>query len=143
MADLEQAIKLLQDGCYTCVLWGEDRVYTSSSRGVKPLVQWLRSGLNGAGFFAADRVVGKATAFLYVLLGVQAVYAHVISRSALDVLRQFGIDARYGTLVHYIINRKGDGICPFEETVMQIQDPTTAFTAILQKMQQMDISLDD
>jgi len=143
MADLEQAIKLLQEGDYTCVLLGEDQVYTSTSRGVKPLVQWLRSGLNGNGFFAADRVVGKATAFLYVLLGVRAVYAHVISRSALDILRRFRIEARYGTVVDHIINRKGDGICPFEATVLQIQDPTSAFTAILQKMQEMNIPLDD
>ena len=139
MADLEQAIKLLQDGCYTCVLWGEDRVYTSSSRGVKPLVQWLRSGLNGAGFFAADRVVGKATAFLYVLLGVQAVYAHVISRSALDVLRQFGIDARYGTLVHHIINRKGDGMCPVEAAVTGIADSYEALQVIIKTLETLQI----
>ena len=137
--DLKKAKDLLMSGEYTCVLCKGESVYTSTQRGVKPLVQWHRSGTGFAAFSAADKVIGKATAFLYVLLQVRAVYAHVISRSALAVLRENGIDAEYGTLVENIINRKGDGICPFEATVTQIRTPDAAYTAILEKMQEMNI----
>lgn len=132
--------KLLTEG-YTCVLCSEEKVYTSTFRGVKPLVQWLADGTDLKNFYAADKVVGKATAFLYVLLGVKAVYAHVISKSALTVLEANGIGAQYGTLVENIINRKGDGICPFEEAVMEIDDAKEAYPAIRRKMEEMNITL--
>lgn len=131
---------LLSEG-YTCVLVSGSTVYTSTLRGVKPLVQWLENGTDMKGFYAADKVIGKATAFLYVLLGVRAVYAHVISKSALAVLQENKIEVQCGTLVENIINRKGDGICPFEEAVLDICNAGEAYPAILRKMKEMNIAL--
>lgn len=136
---LEKAKELLESGGYTCVLTNGDAVYTSTLRGVKPLVQFLESDTAFAGFSAADKVVGRATAYLYVLLGVQALYAQVISQPALAVLQENGIAVSCGNLVPNIINRKGDGICPFEAAVMDITDPQKAYTAIRQKMQELNI----
>ena len=51
------------------------------------------------------------------------------------------ISASYGKLVEHIINRKGDGICPFEEAVLEIQDRSQAYEAILQKMEKMGITV--
>lgn len=132
--------KLLSEG-YTCVILNGPTVYTSTLRGVKPLVQWLENGTDMKGFYAADKVVGKATAFLYVLLGVKAVYANVISQSALAVLQGNHIEVQYGSLVENIVNRKGDGICPFEQTVMEIGSAAEAYPAILGKMKEMNIAL--
>lgn len=132
---------MLSTGNFTCVLcWGEI-THTSAFRGVKPLVQWLRSGTDFSHFCAADKVIGRATAFLYLLLGIQSVYAHVISKPALDVFLAHGIHAEFGQLVENIINRRGDGLCPFEAAVLNIQDPQEAHTAILQKMQELNITL--
>lgn len=139
--NLNQAKELLLTRGYTCVLCRGEEVLTSTLRGVKPLVQWVESGADLKGFSAADKVVGKATAYLYVLLGVQELYAHVISSSALTVLQQHGIPVQYGTLAAHIINRKGDGICPFEAAVMEIHEPQGAYTAIRAKMLEMNISL--
>jgi len=136
---LEKAKEILESVGYTCVLTNGDAVYTSTLRGVKPLVQFLESDTAFAGFSAADKVVGRATAYLYVLLGVQALYAQVISRPALAVLQEHGIHTQCGSLLSNIINRKGDGICPFEAAVMEITDPQKAYTAIRQKMQEMHI----
>ena len=140
---IEAARKKMLDGGYTCVVISDSEEYVSYDRGVKPLLSLLRTERSYQGAVAADKCVGAGAAHLYVLLGVRAVWANVISMPAVEVLQQNGINVFYEQCVPHIINRKGDGICPFEETVMQIQDPTTAFTAILQKMQQMDISLDD
>ncbi len=141
MQDLERAKALLPAGEYTCVLCRGEERYTSRLRGVKPLVAWYAAGTQVAGFSAADKVVGKATAFLYVLLGVKELYAGVISRSALAVLEANGIGAQYGTLVENIINRAGDGICPFEEAVLDIRDPDAAYTAIRAKMEKLQITI--
>ena len=141
LKDAVAARETLESGGYTCVLKRGEATYTSVCRGVRPLVQWLESGMNLADFCAADKVVGKATAYLYCLLGVRSVYAQVMSRSACDVLQRFGIIVSYGHLVENIINRKGDGICPFEAAVLEIHDPQDARTAILNKMKEMNISL--
>ena len=138
---LEHAKEILESGGYTCVLTNGAAVHTSMNRGVKPLAQFLQSGAVPAGCFAADKVVGRATAYLYVLLKVRGVYARVISEPAVRVLEAHNITVSYGTVVPNIINRKGDGICPFEAAVMEIRDLQTAYAAILEKMREMNISL--
>ncbi len=141
MKNLGNAKEMLQAGSYTCVLYREGVQYTSQARGVKPLVAWYEESLDLTGFSAADKVVGRATAFLYALLGVKAVYAGVISRPALAVLADHGIEAQYGKLVDNIINRAGDGICPFELAVLGISDQRDAYRAIRRAMEEMGITL--
>ena len=95
MKNLEFAKETLLNNDYTCVICQGETVYTSTFRGVKPLVQWLDRKLDVKGFSAADKVIGRATAFLYVLLDVQEVYAHVMSRAAAEVLEMGGIVHAY------------------------------------------------
>ena len=135
------AKEILISGGYTCVLTGEGAVYTSMDRGVKPLVRFLESREVPGNLSAADKVVGRATAYLYALLKVKEVYAQVISQPAVDVLREHGIHVTYDKLVPNIINRTGDGICPFEAAVMEIRDADIAYTAIRRKMEEMNITL--
>ena len=140
---LETVKKQLITEAYTCVLSDGAQFYTSRQRGVKPLVRFLQQGQIPPCCLAADKVVGKATAYLYVLLKIQALYAQVISKPALAVLTEHGICVEYETLAENIINRAGDGICPFEEAVMDISHPQTAYDAILRKMAAMNISLEE
>lgn len=133
--------EILDTQGFTCVLKKDEQIHTATERGVKPLVRFLLRGPDLRGCRAADKVVGKATAYLYVLLGAKAVYAHVMSRSAARVLEENGIETSWGTLVENIINRQGTGICPFEEAVLSIHTPEEALSAILAKMEQLHISL--
>ena len=133
MRDLEQARRMLTAGGYTCVLCRDDAVHTATARGVRPLLDWLDSGMDLTGFSAADKVVGRATAFLYVLLGVRRVHALVMSTPARNALETNGITALCDREVPGIINRRGDGPCPFEEAVLGIADPALALNAIRKK----------
>ena len=135
------AKEILITGGYTCVLTDGQMVFTSTDRGVKPLVRFLESGEIPAGVSAADKVVGRATAYLYVLLKVKEVYSQIISQPAVDVLREHGVAVVYDNLVPNIINRKGDGICPFEAAVMDIHEPEQAYAAIRRKMAEMNITI--
>ncbi len=141
MTGLESAKRRLFAGDCTCVLCKGEEVYISTERGVKPLVAWRESGKDFRGFFAADKVVGRATAFLYVLLGVKGIYAHVLSKAGMQVLNERGILVEYGTLTENIINRQGNGICPFEACVLHENDENEAYAMIRRKMQEMQILL--
>lgn len=136
-ADLIIAMETFNTGEYTAVLCKGDLTYTSMERGVKPLVAWIDSGIDLTGFSAADKIVGKAAAFLYVLLGVKGVYAQVISEAAIKVFAENGIDCQFDISVKNIINRAGTGICPMEETVENISSPFEALTAVKLKLTQL------
>ncbi len=127
--DLDIAKKTLLEG-YTLVACKEDIIYKSKLRGVGTLLEYIEKGVCLESFSCADRVVGKGAAFLYLLLGVRCVYAPVMSRSAKSVLDKFGIVALYDNLVDRIINRSGNGFCPVESAVMDIDDVNVAYNAI-------------
>ena len=126
--DLQKAQQLLCSGEYTCVLCRDDTVYTSTRRGVAPLLELIDNGADVTGFSAADKVVGKATALLYRYMGVKALYAKVISIAAIEVLD--GILLKYDRRVPFIQNREGTGCCPMELAAKDINDPQKILSAV-------------
>lgn len=137
MSDLERAKEiLLRGGCTLALVKGED-IVTRSERGVVPLISLLQEKKDVLGWSAADLVVGKAAAMLYVLLGVKAVYANVVSTLAEGVLHGHGIAVEAQIRTERIINRAGTGYCPMETAVENIADPAEAFEAIQAKLMEM------
>ena len=135
----ELALSLLQEG-NTCALVGEGKTLCSTKRGVAPLLAWLEESQNCQGMLAADKVVGRAAAFLYVLLGVKEVHALVISESAEEVFLRFGVPYSFKQKVPAIRNRAGDGFCPMEQAVLGIEEPTEALLAIKKRLSELQES---
>jgi hypothetical protein len=135
MDDLARARQLLSDGGYTCVLCKGDRIYTSTHRGVKPLMDLLDTDVSG--YSAADKVVGKATALLYCLLRIECLHAGVISDAALQVLDAYKIPVQWDHRVAFIQNRTGTGRCPMETATEHICDPADAPAAIRNKLKEL------
>ena len=122
--------QMLFDNGYTCVIIKDDFCFTSNQRGVNPLLELLDSKSCVSGGVAADKVVGKAAAFLYVLLCVKEIYAGVLSELALDILQKNGISVEYGELVPMIKSRDGKGFCPMEQATLEIEDACDALEVI-------------
>lgn len=135
MDNLEKAKNALSDGNFTCVVCDGFKEYTSTMRGVAPLLKWLDEEINLQGFSAADKVVGKGAAYLYILLEVKEIYANVISRPALDTLKKHNIPTSYAILTEAVKNRDNTGLCPIESAVMNIDNPHDALTAIRNKLE--------
>lgn len=135
--NLEKAKMLLAQTNSTCVFYNGQIILTDNRRGVRPLLDLLEGDADIAGFSAADKVVGKAAAFLYCLLKVHCLYASVISQPALDVLEKAGIHTQYGQLVPAIRNRTGDGYCPIESAVWDIEDAGQAYIAIQETLKKL------
>ena len=124
---------LLENG-YTCVLCCDNEEYHSNLRGVKPLLDFLESGKDFSGFVAADKTVGAGAAHLYALLSVKEVWANIISDAGKKVLLENNITVFCETQVPYIINRKGDGMCPIETAVKDITSSQKALKVIKQTL---------
>lgn len=127
---LKKAAELLHSGGYTCVFLKDGEADASFERGVKPLFERLDSGAKLAGAVAADKVVGKGAAYLYVLLGIKELYADVISLPASQVLERYGIYFECENTVEAIRNRANTGFCPIESATLDIDEPSDAYKKI-------------
>ena len=137
--NLKKAKALLESGGYTVAMCSGEELYTSTERGVKPLAKLVKDNRNMSGFSAADKVVGRAAAFLYVLLRVSEVYGSTMSKGAEMLLCSHGIKCSYGRLAEKIINRAGTGICPMENAVRDVPDdcPEKALAEILRTIKEL------
>ncbi len=132
-------INSLKEKEYTCILSNGLKTVTSVERGVKPLYQFLKSGKDFSGFCGYDRVVGKATAFLYIALRVKSVYALTISEPAVTLLKENGIQVIYEQKLPNIINRSGTDLCPFEKAVLSETTLKSALKTIEQKLKELKV----
>ena len=137
MTDVQRAKSLLSAGDYTVVLCSGEKTYTDTRRGVAPLLALLDSGADLTAFAAADKVVGKAAAFLYLRLGVKTLHAGVISVPARDLLVAHGVAVTWDTLTPAIRNRAGDGYCPMETVTLPLTDPLEAEAAIRTRLAEL------
>ena len=127
-ADVEQArATLLSTEGATCVAVRNGETVISCERGFE-------------GWSVADKVVGKAPALLYVQLKPAAIFATAMSGDARDVLLSHGIACACDDLVPYIVNRKGDGQCPMDASVVGISDPLEGERAIRETVRRMAAS---
>lgn len=133
-SDTAHAKELLETHDLTLALCCGETIATSHERGVAPLLALLEGDVSWEGASAADKVVGAGAAFLYCLLGVREVRAPIMSRRAVEVLRRGSINPIAAQEVDAIVNRAGDGPCPIESAVADIDDPQEALVAVRQKL---------
>lgn len=119
---------------HTLALCKDEILFLSDKRGILPMVEYIDDNADLRGFCAADTIVGKAVASMFVKSGILAVYANVMSKTAFDYLKSHGIYAEYTTLVDVIVNRQGTGSCPMEEAVKDLQNPDECFVALKNKL---------
>ena len=140
MTEIATSLALLRERLeaqnLTCIVQKDDRILISRLRGICPLLDLIKQRENLHSACAADRIVGKAAAMLYVLMGVKGVFAEVLSKSGLAVLKNYGIYVEYATLTPNIKSRDGIGLCPMEQTVLTIDEPSAAYVALAKKVEQ-------
>ncbi|MCH4153805.1 MAG: DUF1893 domain-containing protein [Saccharofermentans sp.] len=120
MTDLKRAYESLEG--HSLVLCKGDILITDDGRGISTLIGLVHDGKSFDGFSAADTIVGKAAAMLFVKLGVTSVHAVVMSASAMRLFEYNSVIFEYDTITDLIVNRKGDGPCPMEAAVSDTFD---------------------
>lgn len=119
-ADLKRATEALEG--HTIALCKGDELLVSDRHGVAGMMGFLAEKKHLYGFCAADLVVGKAVAMLFVKAGVRAVYAKTISEGGKALLEKHGIAVRYDVLTAHILNAQKDDTCPMERAVQDTDD---------------------
>ena len=131
---LTSAKNLIAEETAVCVVLQDGIIVrTEKGRGVAPVLQLLDEGIL-QGSTVVDKVIGKATAMILSHGGCDACHAGVISEPALSWLKEHDIAVTYETCVPLIQNRTGDGVCPMEQTVQNIDDAERAIAALREKL---------
>ena len=117
----------------TLVAVRNDEVIVCTERGIKPLLAWVREGRDLSGFSVADKIVGKAPALLYAILGPDAVFSPVMSWTGRAVLLAAGVATSYDALVPHIQNRAKNGQCPMDASVEGVWEPYEAASVLAER----------
>lgn len=127
----------LSDGIRLSVFFADGSVFTSDGKGIFDLLCIAKTEGALKGAYAADKIVGRAAAFLYCICRPEYLYAETLSEGGKKILEESGITFSYGTLTHAIMNHAGTGICPMDDAVKEAFDPQTAYGLILQRANEL------
>lgn len=86
--------------------------YQNRINDIKKILQENKFALQGATI--ADKVIGKVASSILIVAGVKEIYADVMSKYAIPILKENGIKYEYKNLVNYIQNNDKTGMCPME-----------------------------
>ncbi|GHV00812.1 hypothetical protein FACS1894211_09070 [Clostridia bacterium] len=118
------------------VIKGKTVVCECNGRGVGDLLRVYdgdKEALRGAA--VVDKVIGKAAAVILVAGGAVYAYGRIMSRAAENLLKVNGITIAYGELTDVILNVAGDGVCPIEQSVLNIDGVEEGLQAICARLQ--------
>lgn len=135
--NLARAKRRYSEGGKTLVIVAGETLIEDGGRGIGFLARLAERGARFSEGGAADRIVGKAAAMLYLLLGVGAVYAETMSDEAANLLTSHGVKIECAVRADRIVNRAGTGLCPMEEAVENVSEPSEALAAILRKLREI------
>ena len=100
------------------------------------MIKFIAEGRDLLGYSAADCIVGKAAAMLFVKAGIVYVYGKTMSESGKAYLETHGIPCTYDVLTEKIINRQGTDICPMEKVVAGINDVEKGYEALRLRLEE-------
>lgn len=131
---LKKAIRLIDENKATCVVVRDGKIISCESPvGISHLLKLYEEGLLKDSY-VADTVIGKAAAMIFSLAGVKGCYGMTLSELGAEWLSKNNIPYSFKEKTEIIINRKGDGMCPMEETVLEVSDHNEAVKLLKNKV---------
>ncbi len=134
--DLAVAKKILSEKDVSIVLvkygksWKEKK-----GMGIKPILELIEEmGEEISEYVLGDRILGRASAFLCRYGKVQGVYSPQATKTAIAILILGGIPCQVDELIPFIKNRNGTGMCPFEDLLKDVEEPTEAYKILKERI---------
>lgn len=134
---LEKAKSITKNTDAVFAYVSESENIISDRKGIGFVASLCGSGKDLSAGAVSDKIVGKAAALLFVLLKVKLVHAETISEGAVKVFQKFGVEFSFDVRTQAIVNRKGDGLCPMENAVKDIDEPEDALRAVNKTLERL------
>ena len=118
------------------IISGQSIIYESNKGGVNPLLKSISvvGRMKIRGTTIADKVVGKAAALLLAYVRPKVVYCGIISQRAEEILARYGILFYAEQSVPEICRPGSDELCPFEESVINVELPVQGYRNIVLRL---------
>ena len=126
---------LVETDCSVVIVKNRNVLTKKKGDGIKPIleaIEELREVVNNS--VIGDRILGKASALLCRYAEVKGVYSPQATKTAIAVLIIAGIPSQIDELIPYIKNRNGDGLCPFEKMLSDVDSPEEAYNILKEKI---------
>ena len=127
--DIDIARNALLSEDYSIVVVSDGKILNhKKGDGVKPFMKIIDElGNDLEGKVIGDRILGKASAFLCRYAKVRCVYSPQATKTAIAILIIGGIPCQADDMIPFIKNRNGDGLCPFEKMLQNVESPEEAY----------------
>lgn len=136
---VEKAKKLIRENRAECVVVRDGSIAAvERGRGVSPLLNIYdtrKEVMKNA--VIADKVIGRAAAFVIIKGGASAVYGRITSEDAVKLLSEHKIPVTYDLLVPHILNQKRNGLCPLEDSVKDTDSADIALESMRKRISEL------
>jgi len=138
LRDLELARKVLSTTDCSIVVVSFGKIWKEKKGdGLKPLLETIdEMGKDIYNSVIGDRILGRASALLCRYANVQAVYSPQGTKTGIALLIMGGVPCQVDKLIPFINNRAGDGLCPFEKMLKDIDSPDDAYNKLKEFFQE-------
>lgn len=119
MSNLDIAKEEFSKDNYSFVIAGEGKIITSKEKGLSPVIDLIESGDDFSEYAVCDKITGRAAAFLYVLLGIEAVHAKKMAKLAVQILDRAEIEYSYDEMIETVLDEDMKEIDPVELSVLR------------------------
>jgi iron complex outermembrane receptor protein len=119
---IQNLIEIRDKGNYSCVILNGEKPRAFNQRGVADLYDLLNAEpdlLKGATM--VDKVVGKGAASLMVVGGIKRLHTKIICTTAIEMLRNAGVEVTFDEEVDFIYNNSKTDWCPLEKRCKDIK----------------------
>lgn len=130
--DIIKAKKILPG--HSLVLCKNEELIISDKKGISAIADFIISKKSLCGFSAADKVIGKAAAILFIKAEIKEVFAETLSVAGKEILEKHNIAVSYNTLTENISNFNKTDICPMEKLVSKTFDIEIGTDLLLKKL---------
>jgi hypothetical protein len=121
-------IKLLEENLNLVIVKAGKIIFKTKKQGVSGFLQAVETlNLDLVGASVADKIVGVATAMLFVFSGISSVFAITISEGGIKVLEDNHIFYLFEKKVLNILNRTKNDVCPFEKLAIDSRNSKEAY----------------
>lgn len=119
---VQEALLQIKQGKIVCAAIRDGQIIASEAgSGVAPVLKMYKLGQLHESFLV-DKVIGKAAAMVMTQGGITGCHGITVSQAALNWFQRCNVPVTYDCVTDHIVNRAGDGMCPMEQAVLQLQE---------------------
>jgi len=127
--DLELAREVLSTTDCSIVVINYGKIWKKKTgEGIRPIMETIEEmGEDIHGSIIGDRILGKASAFLWRYSKIRGIYSPQATKTAIAILIIGGIPCQADEMIPFIVNNNSNYLSSFEKMLQNVESPEEAY----------------